>query len=234
MGDWPGRFQKEWGQKMKASYFLKSGMLALAALVAFIVAYPHLPEQMPIHWNWRGEVDGYGSRWALLLMGPGLMLGAITLFSVLPWLSPKRFEVDVFQPTYLYLMLIVVAISGYFFAVVLWAALTGSVDAFRIILGGVSVLIALIGNVMGKVRRNFFIGIRTPWTLASERVWYATHRLAGKLMVGTGFICLIVAWIGAAPWIWITLLLAGLLAPVPYSLFYYKKLEKRGELDVAM
>lgn len=140
---------------------------------------------------------------------------------------------DTFQPTYLHLMLVVVAMSGYFFAVVLWAALTGSVNIHRATLGGISVLIVLSGNVMGKVRRNFFIGVRTPWTLASERVWYATHRLAGKLMVVTGLICLILALLGTAVWIGIAVLGAGLLVPAAYSFVYYKRLERRGELDVA-
>ena len=108
------------------------------------------------------------------LMSVLLVLAAeIALFALLPRLSPKRFEVDSFLPTYWYLMLLIVAVSGYFLAVVMWAALTGTGDIGRAILAGVSVLIALTGNVLGKVRRNFYIGVRTPWTLASERVWYA-------------------------------------------------------------
>lgn len=218
---------------MKMNSFLKSGLLVLAAIVAFLVSYPHLAEQVPMHWNIHGAVDGYGPRYVLLLLGPGLMLGEMALFALLPRLSSKRYEMDSFQPTYLHLMLLVVSISGYFFAVVLWAALTGSVDIHRAILGGVSVLTVLIGNVLGKVRRNFFIGVRTPWTLASERVWYATHRMAGKLVAVTGLICLILALLGTAVWIWIAVLGTGLLTPVAYSLFHYKRLERRGELDVA-
>lgn len=217
---------------MKKSYFLSCGALVLIALAAFALAYPHLPDQVPTHWNFRGEVDGYSSRWVLLLLGPGLMVIMMAMFAVLPALSPRRFEVDAFLPTYLYLMLVIVVLCGYVFALLVWAALTGSVDIQRALLGGISVLIALIGNVMGKVRRNFYIGIRTPWTLASERVWYATHRLAGQLMVATGIICLAIALAGGTFWIWITLLLMGTLFPVAYSLIYYKRLEKSGELDV--
>ncbi len=217
---------------MKSNSFLKSGALVLAALAAFLVSYPHLPEQVPIHWDIHGSVNGYGPRYALLLLGPGLMLAEMALFALLPRLSPKRYEMDSFEPTYLHLMLVLVSISGYFFAVLLWAALTGSAGIHHAILGGISVLAVLMGNVLGKVRRNFFIGIRTPWTLASERVWYATHRMAGKLMVITGLVGLILALLGIAVWLWIAVLGLGFLTPVAYSLFYYKRLERRGELDV--
>ncbi len=217
---------------MKTRYSLMSVFLLLVAALAFLAAYPHLPSQVPIHWNAQGAVDGYGSRYALLLLGPGLMAAEIALFALLPRLSPKRFEVDSFLPTYWYLMLLIVVASGYFFAVVLWAALTGTGDVGRAILAGVSVLIALTGNVLGKVRRNFYIGVRTPWTLASERVWYATHRLAAWLMVLSGLICLVLALLGAPVWIWLTVLFGGILTPVAYSLYYYKRLEKRGELDL--
>ncbi len=216
---------------MKANKFLVAGVLVILAIAAYFVSYPHLAERIPLHWNIDGAVDGYGPRYALLLLGPGLMLSEMALFALLPKLSPKRYEVDSFEPTYLHLMLVLVSMSGYFFGVLLWAAWTGPVDINRALLAGISVLTILIGNVLGKVRRNFFIGVRTPWTLASERVWYATHRLAGKLAVFSGFICLLLALLGAAVWLWMTVLFAGLLTPVAYSFYYYKGLEKRGELD---
>ena len=218
---------------MKTNKFLVAGALVILAAAAYFAAYPHLPESIPLHWNIHGAVDGYGPRYALLLLGPGLMLSEMALFVLLPRLSPKRYEMDSFEPTYLHLMLVLMATSGYFFAVLLWAAWTGSVDINRALLGGISVLTVLIGNVLGKVRRNFFIGVRTPWTLASERVWYATHRLAGRLAVSSGLVCLFLALMGAALWLWMAVLFAGLLTPIAYSLYYYKRLEKRGELDVA-
>jgi uncharacterized membrane protein len=88
-----------------------------------------------------------------------------------------------------------------------------------------------MGNVMGKVRRNFWVGIRTPWTLASERVWNATHRFAGKAMVLVGVAGLIVGLGSELYWAWLAMILAGLLSPVLYSLIYYKRLERRGQLE---
>jgi len=100
---------------------------------------------------------------------------------------------------------------------------------------GVSVLVIVLGNVMGKLRRNFFIGIRTPWTLASERVWYATHRLAGKSMVAAGILSVGAALAGGVAGFaaWMAIVLAGFLVPVVYSFVHYKALEREGTLEAS-
>ncbi len=216
---------------MKTRYFLICAALIAASVAANLVAWPHLPETIPVHWDAHGHVDRYGSRMSLWLLGPGLMTFSTALFAVLPWFSPKRFEIGTFESAYLRLMLIVVTMMGYVFAVVLWAVLGDGLDLTRAMLGGIAVFIALIGNLMGKVRRNFFVGVRTPWTLASERVWYATHRLAGKMMVGAGLVCAIGAFAGVPVWLWIGVMMAGTLTPVVYSLVYYKRLEREGTLE---
>jgi uncharacterized membrane protein len=214
-----------------AKYFVITGALLLATLVAYGLAYPQLPAQIPIHWNAQGVVNGYGPRAALLALGPGAMLGMLLLFGLLRWLSPRHYEVDSFRPTYLYLMLVLMVLLAYLFGVLLWAALVGPQDVHRLLLGGLGVLFMLIGNVLGKVRRNFFIGIRTPWTLASERVWYATHRMAAKTFVAGGLVSLLLLPLGLPFWGVNAMLITTALLPVAYSLLYYKRLERRGELD---
>ena len=147
---------------MKGRYFGVCLLLVAAALAATLVAWDHLPARVPLHWNAHGRVDGYGPRWMLLAAGPGAMLAELAIFAALPALSPKRFALESFTRTYLRIMLAAVALAGYITAVLLWAALTGDADVTGALLAGVSVLIVVLGNVMGKVRRNFFIGIRTP------------------------------------------------------------------------
>ena len=220
---------------MKGRYFAMCLVLAAAALAATLLAWTHLPERVPLHWNAHGAVDGYGPRWLLLALGPGLMLAEVLLFAALPPLSPKRFALESFTRTYLRIMLAAVALAGYITAVLLWVALTGDVDVTRSLLAGVSVLVVVLGNVMGKVRRNFFIGIRTPWTLASERVWYATHRLAAKSMVAAGILSLAAAMLGglAGMAAWIALVLAGVMVPVVYSFVHYRALERDGTLEAS-
>jgi uncharacterized membrane protein len=216
---------------MKRRYYLAGIVLVLAALVAAWLAYPHLPEQFATHWSLRGEPDDFSPRWTIFVIGPGIMALMLAVFALLPWLSPRRFDVESFLPTYLRPMLLVVAMCGYFFAVVLVAALTGSFAVDRALVGGIAVLLVLFGNLMGKVRRNFYLGIRTPWTLASERVWHATHRLAGRSMVVAGLAALVLVLAGAAVWTVAAALGTGLLLPVVFSLVHYKQLERRGQLE---
>lgn len=103
-------------------------------------------------------------------------------------------------------------------------------DVGRAIVGGICLIFALLGNVMGKVRRNFYIGIRTPWALANERVWNATHRFAVKTFVAIGAIGLFMTLLGFWGWPVFILLMIGGVAPVAYSLVFYKQLEHRKQL----
>jgi len=220
---------------MKGRYFGVCLLLVAAALAATLVAWDHLPARVPLHWNAHGRVDGYGPRWMLLAAGPGAMLAELAIFAALPALSPKRFALESFTRTYLRIMLAAVALAGYITAVLLWAALTGDADVTGALLAGVSVLVVVLGNVMGKVRRNFFIGIRTPWTLASERVWHATHRLAAKSMVAAGILGIGAALLGGIAGIvaWMAIVLAGVMVPVVYSFVHYRTLEREGTLEAS-
>jgi len=215
---------------MTGKYYLVGLLLTAAVLVTTVLAYPHLPSYVATHWNMDNQPDGYSPKWALFLIGPGLMGGVMLLMYFLPWLSPKNFEVDSFRSTYLQIMLILVSMVAYFYAVLLWAGAGHALNVGRAILGGVCLLIAMLGNLMGKVRRNFYIGVRTPWALANERVWNATHRFAAKTLVAGGLAGLALTAAGVAGRPVLAVLMAGALVPVAYSLFFYKQLERRGEL----
>jgi uncharacterized membrane protein len=214
---------------MTRKVFVFEILLIAAALAATMLVYPHLPAQVPIHWDIHSQPDGYGPRWTLFLFGPGIMAAVMGLTWVLPWLSPKRFKMDSFWPTYHLVMLLVFCMMAYVFAVMLWANCGRAIDMGRAISCGICLFFVLIGNVLGKLRRNFYVGVRTPWTLADERVWNATHRFAARTFVAGGLIGLVLSIAGLFLWA-ILVPLAGALAPVVYSLVYYKQLERRGEL----
>ncbi len=140
-------------------------------------------------------------KWMLFLWGPAMMSLIAALFSALRWLSPKKFEVDSFRTTYLYIMILIVGMLGYINSMVVISALGAPFDMSRAVEGCICGLILLLGNVLGKVRRNFFVGIRTPWSLADERVWYATHRLGAKTFFIAGLAGLLAVILRAPFWL---------------------------------
>jgi uncharacterized membrane protein len=215
---------------MTRKYYFIGIVLTAAVFVAILIAYPQLPNQVPTHWNMQGQANDYSAKWTLFLIGPGLMAGILLLFYFLPWLSPKQWQIDTFQSTYLYIMVVLVSMLAYFTGVSLWVGLGYAANVDRAIVGGICLLFALLGNVMGKVRRNFYIGVRTPWALANERVWNATHRFAAKTFVLGGVIGLALTAIGVKGWLPFAALMASALVPVVYSLVVYKQLKRRGEL----
>ena len=200
-----------------------------AAIIATALIGPHLPARVPTHWGLGGQPNGFSPRSALWFFGPGMLAATMALTSALPWLSPRRFEVSGFRSAYGFIMGCVFFLLAYIYGVMLWADSGHRLDIARAILGGVCLFFVVFGNVVSKVRRNFFIGVRTPWTLANERVWYATHRFAAKCFVAAGLVGMVLALAGVqfGP---IAAVLAGALAPVIYSLVYYKHLEHSGEL----
>jgi uncharacterized membrane protein len=215
---------------MKNRYLLMCSLVMLATLAITLAVYSRLPATIPTHWNGAGEIDGHGPR-SFVFIHTGLMLLFMLLWTVLPSLSPKRFTVDSFDATYWHICLVIVTLLGYFQCVMVWGAFSPSMPMTHAMFGGLAVFLGLIGNVMGKVRRNFWIGIRTPWTLASERVWYSTHRFAGKAMVIAAALSLAGVVAGLPLALCLTVLMAGPILRVFYSLLVYKRLERSGNLE---
>lgn len=203
-------------------------ILAAAALTAF--CWTRLPESIAIHWNLAGEVDGWAGRWTLWLSGPGLMALLLAIGAALPFLSPREFSLEKSGATAGHIVTIIVAMIGGVHLLLLASNLGMELDIARIVPAGVFVLLILIGNPLGKVKRNFYIGIRTPWTLASERVWYATHRMGARVMVAGGICGLAAVMLRAPGSAAVALLVALALLPILYSLVLYKRLERAGEL----
>jgi uncharacterized membrane protein len=215
---------------MTRVYWLVAFALILLAWVVSAALYPGLPARIPIHWNIHGKIDGYGPKWTVFLM-PATMLFLLGLFAVLPALSPRNFEVDSFRSTYLFIMVLVIGLMGYIHGVILYAgALGGRIDMTRALSGGMFLFFALMGNVLGRIKRNFYMGVRVPWTLASERVWNDTHRLAAWVFVAAGLLGFVIVMAGLPVAIAFGLLIVAALVPIVYSFVHYKALERRGAL----
>jgi uncharacterized membrane protein len=219
---------------MNRVYWAASIGLVVSSATAAAWLAPTLPDQIPTHWNINNEVDGHGGKWTLFIL-PVMTVGLLVLFYFLPALSPKSFEVDTFKTTYLYIMLLVVGLFAYMQGVLLYtvrqSVMNGPpVKLGQVFIAGMFLFFGLMGNVIGKVRKNFYIGIRVPWTLASDRVWNDTHRMAGWLWVGAGILGFGLIVLRAPIYFAIVLLVAAGLIPVVYSFLHYKALERRGAL----
>jgi uncharacterized membrane protein len=208
----------------------------LAGLGSFYVhnfRYDDLPAQVPIHWNLQGNPDGFVPKSDAFLafwLLPLVMAGLVGLTLLLPWLSPRHFEVDRFRSIYGYVMMLAVAVMGYIHFIVLWGSLHAEMAISRLLVGGLCLFFVLLGAVLGKVRRNFWIGVRTPWTLADEEVWDRTHRLSARLFGAAGLFGVLAALAGLPLVVCFVGILVGALVPVIYSLVVYKQLERQGRI----
>ena len=175
------------------------GLLVAGAFAASAILWPRLPSAMPLHWNLRGDVDGWGTRWQGALLLPTIALAVWLLLAQLPRIDPRRESYPKFRESYdlvvLASVLFLVALHG----AVLASALGAPVPMSRVMPIGVGLLLITIGNVLPRTRPNWWLGVRTPWTLSNDRVWARTHRVAGFLMVGAG---VVVALSSALPATW--------------------------------
>ena len=201
----------------------------IASLIAYIVyLYPSLPEPLPTHWDINGNPNDYMTR-----LSGVLVMGSVPIFSVLilkliPHISPRGFRTDEFASVINALMVGMVIFGSIIAVIALNAAIRPDINLSRVVFVLVGLLLIFIGNFMGKFRKNFFVGIRTPWTLASDEVWVKTHRLGGWCMVAAGLIMAGVSFVVNDP-TWVIFVVVGLvLIPVVYSYFAYRALEGFG------
>lgn len=211
-------------------------LLILAGpLCAVALLWDKLPDRIPIHWNIHGQPDGWASTeqpFMAFYLLPTAIGGLVVLgLFALPWLSPRNFAVEGFRQTYDYIFFLAAGLFLYLEGVIIWSQFHGPALMERGFLAGIFLFFALIGNVLGKVKRNFWMGVRTPWTLADPIVWDRTHRMAAWMFVGTGAIGGTLALLGVHPIACFVLLMVGALSPVVYSLVLYKRLERQGKLE---
>jgi uncharacterized membrane protein len=220
---------------MQRLWLYLSALLATAAVALSLglwLFHPGLPEMLPSHWDLHGQPDGWMHRDVALCLMPAIMFGWVGLTLLLPAISPQRYKVDSFAGTYAYCMFLVQALLAYVHGLMTLGPLGAGFDIGRALVVGVLLLLALLGSVLGRVRRNFWIGVRTPWTLADDVVWDRTHHLAAWLMTLAGLLGIPAALL--LPTVLLPLSLAGILVaalvPVLYSLILYKRLEREGRL----
>jgi uncharacterized membrane protein len=201
-------------------------LLPIAAM--FLVAalcWSHASDRIPVHWNLRGEVDRYGGKFEGLLLLPLVSLALYLLLLVLPLFDPGKANYRTFAGAYNLIRLMIMLFLTAIYAVSVLVSLGYHVDMNTVIGLAIGVLFIVLGNVMGKIRPNWFVGVRTPWTLSSKLSWTKTHRLGGWLFIVMGLLA--VAWaILQNAWmlgVMITVDIACGISLVVYSYLVYRK-----------
>lgn len=202
------------------------GAAIVAAMWAFTAAvYARLPHRIPTHWNLQGEVDGWMDKPMGALMLPLVATGLLGLLWLMPRIDPRRENLERFTgDRHLITNLLIL-----FFAVIqgatFGAALGWPVQVDRVILAAVGLLFVGLGNYLPRIRSNWYMGIRTPWTLSSEGVWRATHRVGGRTFVVGGLVLAGAALLPDPLRAWITggAIAVVLALPLVYSYVAYRR-----------
>ncbi|MFH1511363.1 MAG: SdpI family protein, partial [Candidatus Woesearchaeota archaeon] len=160
-------------------------IMALSAVAAsFVLAtclYAVMPETLASHWDSSGNVNGYMPRfWGLFLM-PFVSIGILLLFWIIPRIDPLKRNIQRFRSYFDWFVIFILGFLFYVYLLTVFWNLGYRFNMTVFLLPGLSVLFYYIGVLMSNAKRNWFIGIRTPWTLSSDRVWEKTHRLGSLL-----------------------------------------------------
>ncbi len=203
------------------SLFIVGATLVVAMLAVSVWAWPQVAAdaQVPIHWGPDGQPDGYGPKWFGLLGMPAITVGIIGLFALIPRIEPRRANLERSGTAYIATAVATVAFLAGLHLVAVLAVLGNEVDITTVAVVSAAVLFIVIGNFLGKTRSNWLFGIRTPWTLSSERAWAQTHRLGGWLFIAMG-LAVLVATVVLGPMAALWVLLGGILGSIVVLVAY--------------
>ncbi len=204
-------------------------LLILALFILGTVLYPHLPARVPSHWNIHGDIDGWSTPCFAAFFFPTVVLGIYLLLSFIVFLDPFRKNIEKFYGVLWQFKLAMILFMGGLYGVTLIAALSeNKIPVDKIVIIGVGALFVFIGNLMPKIKRNFFIGIRLPWTIYSDEVWKKTHEMGKTVFMVMGLIILLSAFISGE--IAFTIMLLAIFGAIiflaVYSYLEWRKIPK--------
>jgi len=176
-------------------------LLIVIMAIASVIAYPRLPERVPIHWDLHGQTNRWQSRGHAVLFLP---IAAVVLWGVLralPSIDPRRANYSKFQPTYEFMVGATLTVIALIHLAVLASGIGMPIAIHRVIPIALGIILVGIGNQLPRARSNWWFGIRNPWTLSNDRVWERTHRVGGYLMMAAGVVMIVgsLLWVRAGP-----------------------------------
>ena len=203
---------------------------AIAAMFIYAaVRWPSAPDRFPAHWGFSGQVDRYGGKFEGLLLLPLIGIGIYLLLLAIPRIDPSRQNYQRFATAYAVIRLVVLAMVGFLYVVVQVTASGNDVNinlVIGLLMGG---MFLVLGSVLGRIKPNYMVGVRTPWTLASQASWNATHQLSGWLFMASGAITIVITLFNpnAAVIVMLVTILTSTVIAVAYSYWAFSRDEER-------
>lgn len=212
---------------MKTNW-IKEALIALLSLLPILYLYSiwkEMPEQVPTHWNIKGEADNWGNKTQMIYLTLLLNIPAWILLLIIPRLDPRK-KLQLMGDKFDQIRILIAACLAALAILIIRSA--KGAEAFNgtgmLVIFGIFYLV--LGNYMKTIRPNYFLGIRTPWTLESENVWVKTHAMAGKWWMAAGALGIILSFFLSAEYAFyalLILLLPAALIPIFYSYFLFKR-----------
>ncbi|WP_242235865.1 SdpI family protein [Bacillus cereus group sp. BfR-BA-01316] len=200
-------------------------LLIALTIIVWCIAWPYLPEEVPSHWNVAGEVDGHMSKMGMMIFDIAIMVFIYALLTVLPMIDPKHGNYDKFSKGY--------KVMNYSVLFVLFLVNIIGIGAglgYQVLMNStpyiiVGLLFIVIGNYLPQCKPNYFVGIKTPWTLSNEEVWRKTHRFSGKVFVVLGVVMMLSSFapVAGKSFLVIGIIIGAVGLTMGYSYVAYKK-----------
>jgi len=169
--------------KNRTTWFMMAVMAFM--LIFTVIVYPSLPDELPVHWGFDGQVNHTMPKAQAVLVIPGIGILLFGIMHIVPKVDPRRENYEKFASSYLRLReAAIVFIAA--MHVMLLTNYDNPKAMVKLALFAAALFFAVIGNEAGRFKQTWFTGFRTPWTLSDERVWRQTHRVGARWMVGTG------------------------------------------------
>jgi uncharacterized membrane protein len=212
--------------------FLIAAIFVGVSAALSVLTAPELPTRMATHWNAAGQPDGTMSKPAALVLIPAMTAGLLIVFALIPRVDPLRANIASFRPVYDWFVVVFTAFMTVIHGGIIAFNLGYEFDFTLLVLAAVAGLFYYVGVLLTHAKRNWFVGIRTPWTLSSDEVWDRTHRLGGRLFKLTALVALVGLLYGEYAIYFLVvpaLFTAGI--TIVYSYYLYEQLERDSERD---
>ncbi len=199
-----------------------SMLIILMLFIAGSVAFWFLPDSLPIHWDIHGNPNAYASKSFALFFLPSLSFIILLILWWLPNLDPLKKNIMQFKEYYYYFIFSFIIFLAFVYAITLMEAFGFS--TIKLIILGVAFLFMVIALLLGHSKQNWFIGIRTPWTMSDERVWEKTNLLGSKLFKVLAVVLLVTLFLPAIVFLLtMVIVIAISVFLVVYSYWIFKK-----------